>query len=157
MQYNDALIEARKFANEPLDSGLLTIKQAIELRIVIRTILKAVDGRTATQSKADKYRAAIVPDSKPKSRRERIGEMILAGTKQNEDGTWTGVSIQEIFAEERPNSVKDLFQAIRETFGVISYTVDSKGWHTFYHLCLTPIEFQSKYDGKMPKGHRLYE
>ena len=161
MQYTDALIEARKFANEPLDNGKLTINQAMELRIVMRTILKAVDGRTASQSKADRYHDAIVPtptSQAKKSRRERIGDMLLEGTKKNDDGTWTGVSITEIFQEERPNSVKDLFKAIRETYGYISYTVDSKGWHTFYHLAMTPaIFFKTFPDGKLPEGHRIYE
>ena len=161
MQYTDALIEARKFANEPIDNGKLTINQAMELRIVMRTILKAIDGKpTTTSTRATKYRDEIVPSSKStakKSRRERIGDMLLEGTKRNDDGTWAGVHMQEIFREERPNSVKDLFKAISETYGVISYTIDSKGWHTFYHLAMTPMIFQREFDGKLPEGHKLYE
>ena len=161
MQYTDALIEARKFANEPLDTGTLTINQTMELRMIMRTILKAIDGKpNAATTRAAKYRNEIVPSSKStakKSRRERIGDMLLEGTKRNDDGTWTGVHMQEIYREERPNSVKDLFKAISETYGVITYTVDSKGWHTFYHLAMTWAIYQREFDGKLPEGHRIYE
>ena len=158
----DALVEARKFANEPLDTGIMTPSKTMELRMIMRTILKSIDGRSdVVHTRSAQHRKnnpnAVQSTTPKKSRRERIGDMILEGTTRNDDGTWTGVHMTKIFQEERPNSVKDLFRAISETYGVISYTIDSKGWHTFYHLCLTPMEFQAKFDGKLPEGHKLYE
>ena len=152
MQYTDALKEIRKFANDPKEPASVTVGNILELRIAVRTLLKTIDARADVQHKrAHSIQQIDTVYPKSDSIRVRIVDFIRENDKEH-----AGVPMVDIFREFRL-SLGDMLRHIKQSYGVVSYTIDSKGFYTFYYWCDTIVQFQDKYDGKLPAGHKVVE
>lgn len=151
MQYQTALRELKKFANDPVDPKSVTVGDIISLRIAARSVLNVIAANGDVLNKRSVSIRQDIAYPRTESIRVRIVDFIR---KNDKDGK--GVPMIDIFREFRI-SVADMLKHIRQSYGVVSKTTDIKGNATFYYWADTWAELHRKGIERLPKEHTVID
>lgn len=155
MEYKEAIKELRAFANEPIDSSTLDTKKALELRIAVRAVLKTMDddGNVIRNihihgdgSAVKKTLSVGTVYPRPTTIREQITDFIREAGEAGRNETEIYRKFKKVF--------KELQQLQAKSYGMVSYTQDSKGDYIFYYQADTGLQFNETKGGRLPTGHK---
>ena len=161
MQYQQALKELRKFADDPCDPKSVTVGDLLSLRIAVRTVVNTIEVNGdhvfgTLNRKQGTFHSLREPRQSSYPKTESLKVRIVDFIRESDKGG--GVPMVDVFREFRI-SVSDMIRNIGQSYGIVSKTIDNKGNVTFYYWADSWVQVYDKLKemgrDKLPKDHKV--